>query len=329
MPKRRMTGVAPLFAAGDELTAFAAIVEAEWGTDLWPGGAGAAETEIVPPLATQAAPGFAWSAEHGYGDPQDWPDADELDESLSLTQRFRLMPPALQRSWVGVCCAAIIGLSVCAVVAVLIVKGWPSDDGGSAVAATTVAAPPAVWTPTAAPTPYCAPGHNADTGCLPVVAPTATATQASAVSYTPLVGDWQGHHHWMTVYPDGVLELHVQDYPAAKEHCTDSPPMSPDLGCSEAGTPKAVVHIALTAAPDPGAYGHYYALGVVKDSSDSREVAVGAHVRVDVENATDYHARVYPNYPAPGLQGKVATLSFDGREYTQNPYCDAASSGCG
>ncbi|WP_406816614.1 hypothetical protein [Mycobacterium sp. M23085] len=133
----------------------------------------------------------------------------------------------------------------------------------------------------------------------------------------------------MTVYPDGVIELHVQDYPAAKEGCTDSPPMSPDIGCSEAGTPKAVVHITLTAAPSPGVYGHYYALGVVKDSSDSREVPVGAHVRVDVESATDYHARVDPAYPASGLRGSVATLAFDGKEYNQNPYCNAAASGCG
>lgn len=300
MPKRNVAGV----LTGPQL--LAELAE----TSMW-GGNGAAgdATEVVAPV-TQSAPDFAWSDDDQHEAP-----STQDDDNAWLTGWLRLHPSPERRSWVGVCCAAIVGLSVCALIAVLIVKGWPSRDGGSPAPAANSAA-------SASPRP----------SVISVASPPATASAPSvspapSASFARLVGDWQGHHHWMTVYPDGVLELHVQDYPASNEHCADPPPVS--VGCSEAGTPKAVVHITLTAAPDPGPYGHYYALGVVKDSSDSREVPVGAHVRVDVESATDYHARVYPSYPASGLQGRIATLSFDGQEFRQNPYCDSAAGGCG
>ncbi len=80
------------------------------------------ETVIVPPV-TQCAPGFAWSAEDGYGDTQDWPEADTINNEPETE-----LVPAGGRSWARAgSYAAIIGLVPAGLL--ILVCGFPWDWG--------------------------------------------------------------------------------------------------------------------------------------------------------------------------------------------------------
>lgn len=122
MPKRRMTEQQTPVSAATALDA----------TTEWP-----VETELVGAV-TQPASGFAWSAEEGYGETQDWPEADE-DEPL--------------HPWLDALGATAPVLFVLAVAAFVLTVGgfiWIDHSNGqvdSAPPAVSVAAPNGALTP--------------------------------------------------------------------------------------------------------------------------------------------------------------------------------------
>ncbi len=137
MPIRKVTG---------ELDTFAAIVQASSQTGLWASdGAAGAETVIVPPI-TKPAPDFAWSAEDGYGDTQDWPEPDaHEDEDEDEDEVW-------QRQWRRVRGIAVLVLLCAAVMTGIILLAGQPDPSSPALTPDAAAAPPVV-APTVTSTP--------------------------------------------------------------------------------------------------------------------------------------------------------------------------------
>lgn len=214
MPKR--------LVPSDDLAAFASAVQAENQTTEW-----AVETEVVRPM-TQPAPDFAWSAESDY-DTQDWPDEAWRDDSESSAG-----------IWQAAAAQAAPFLFGCSVVMVIVAFSgliWlmhsrHTHDDGQATAETgqtviSTRTPAASWTPSPSgvPIPYCAPGHNADTGCLPVVV--ATPPPVTPTGATPIVSSADLARNLSDALARNVRRPHSVSCPAnlrgivgASERCT-------------------------------------------------------------------------------------------------------------
>lgn len=126
-------------------------------------GAGGCETEIGLPV-TQAAPELAWSTA-----PEEMPETPD------------------HHSWSGVIVA-----SAALVVAGVLLAGWAAlglspvtEDVKAVTTKTQTTIPPAAPITGADGRQYCAPGHNADKGCLPVVAGEAAPTATAPTSAVP------------------------------------------------------------------------------------------------------------------------------------------------
>lgn len=160
-----------------------------------------------------------------------------------------------------------------------------------------------------------------------VAAPPPPAPTAAAPSpYASLVGKWTGHHRWLTVSPDGTIDLEIPDEPACPQ-------------CSAATMPYATIHLGLTSydgTPDGAPDGSGKFFGYIKDSSDTRLVPVAVPVEVDVMKASDYSYLGGP--PGYTAAGQVLTVSFNGDHVgavgarnggyplgDQVPFCDEAA----
>ncbi|OBG71318.1 MULTISPECIES: DUF732 domain-containing protein [unclassified Mycobacterium] len=127
MPKRVVT---------DDLAEFAEAVQAATGTAMWSAdGSGGAATEIVPPV-TQPEPGFAWSAENGYGDTQSWPQGADDDEPNDDEAWRR------KREWRRVRGIAVLVLLCSAVMAAIILIAGHTDNSTTAMTSAVSATPP-------------------------------------------------------------------------------------------------------------------------------------------------------------------------------------------
>jgi hypothetical protein len=249
-------------------------------------GADAETTQVPPPPGDE--PELAWSVD------------DDTDE-MSTNWHGRLM-------WVGL---AVLVAAITAALVLLVSTLFGRH-------ATNSAQPQPVLSP-----------HVTPTVAGPPLPPTVTAhppapSVASASPYASLVGKWSGHERWLTVSPDGTIELLIPDDPACP-------------ACAAFQMPSATIHIGLTGYdgnPDgtPDGSGKFF--GYVKDSSDTRVVPASVPAEVDVMNASDYSLLGSPpNHTAPG---RVVTVSINGdhvggsmnRGYVlgdQVPFCDEAA----
>jgi hypothetical protein len=250
-------------------------------------GADAETTEVPPPAASE--PELAWSVD------------DDTDE-MPTNRHGRLM-------WAGL---AVLVVAVAAALVLLVSTLFGRHPTNNA-RPQPVASPPVTTTVAAAPPP-------ASVALPPPPAPSV----ASASRYASLVGKWSGHERWLTVSPDGTIELLIPDPPACP-------------ACAAFQMPSATIHIGLTgydANPDgtPDGSGKFF--GYVKDSSDTRVVPASVPAEVDVMNASDYSLLGSPpNHTAPG---RVVTVSINGDHVGGSmnggyvlgdsvPFCDEAA----
>ncbi|MFP1155562.1 DUF732 domain-containing protein [Mycobacterium sherrisii] len=136
-------------------------------------------TVVVPPV-TQPEPGFAWSAEEGYGDTQDWPEPEEDKDEGGVE------PRSWREAWIVA--IALTAVAVAAAVCVFALSALTIGDRAAITEPAPVAAPPPVAAlPPASPEPTVPPPSPATvaTATPPVAAPTTvTVTPAPPTTVT-------------------------------------------------------------------------------------------------------------------------------------------------
>ncbi|MDO2354656.1 DUF732 domain-containing protein [Mycobacterium avium] len=143
-------------------------------------------TTVVPPV-TQAAPGFAWSAEDGYGDTQDWPEDDDAEPieipDASWAACFAAAAPIVF--------AAALVLAIAMVALFVVSKRQDAPQPVSAPspsvipAAALPSAAPAPTTVTITPTPPATVTVTATPQAAPPPAPTAASTSPAGAPPDP------------------------------------------------------------------------------------------------------------------------------------------------